>query len=150
MFIKICRLIALTFSCCLIASCAITNNPSSTNFIVLDYSDFGPQEIAEELIGPNYWQWDTGHYSRPQKFDIKVVVFRDMKLDAVKAMFPIDRNNKKDFRYVEYHLAMTWYDKQISYFNQELASSSGDKNIVFYVLRNLYVNSLKIERGLRK
>ena len=65
-------------------------------------------------------------------------------------MFPVDKNDKKDFRYVQYSLTMKWFDKQINYFNEELASNSGDKNISFYFLRNLYANSLKIERTLRK
>lgn len=150
MLIKLYRLIVLTFSFYLVASCAFTNNSSNNNFIVLNYKDFGPQDIAEELIGPNYWQWDDGHYSKPQKFEIEVVVYRDMTLDKVKEMFPVDKNDKKDFRYVQYNLTMKWFDKQINYFNEELASNSGDKNISFYFLRNLYANSLKIERTLRK
>lgn len=150
MRIKRCHLIAFIFVGCLVASCVSTNNISNNNYIVLDYKNFGPQAIAGELIGPHYWQWDSGHYDRPQKFDIKVVVYRDMKLDSVKAMFPVNKDEKKDFRYVRYQVAMKWHDKQIESFNEEIASSIGDKNVPFYTVRNLYINSLKIERALRK
>ncbi len=150
MFLRLYHFIALIISCYLLASCAITGKSDDANFIILNYQDFGPQAMAEELLGPENWQWDSGHYSQPQKFDIKVVVYRNMNLDAVKLAFPIDKNQKKDFRYVEYKIAIQWFDRQIDTFNGDLASNSGDKDIVFYFLRNLYANSLKIERALRR
>jgi hypothetical protein len=150
MLLRLYRLIALTISCYLLASCAMTGKTDDGNFIVLNYQDFGPQAMAEELLGPEYWQWDSGQYSQPQKFDIKVVVYRNMNLDAVKLTFPVNKNQKKDFRYVEYKVAMQWYDRQIDSFNADLTSNSGDKDISFYFLRNLYANSLKIERTLRR
>jgi hypothetical protein len=150
MLLRLYRLIALTISCYLLASCAMTGKTDNGNFIVLNYQDFGPQAMAEELLGPEYWQWDSGQYSQPQKFDIKVVVYRNMNLDVVKLTFPVNKNQKKDFRYVEYKVAMQWYDRQIDSFNADLTSNSGDKDISFYFLRNLYANSLKIERTLRR
>lgn len=150
MYIRNYLLIVLITSCYLVTSCSFVNNTSSNNFIVMEYKDFGPQDIAEKLIGPNYWQWDSDHYIRPQKFDIKVVIYRKMKLEKIKEMFPVDKKNKKDFRYVQYRAAMDWYDKQINNFNEDLANNSGDINITFYFLKNLYANSLKIERALRK
>jgi hypothetical protein len=150
MFLKYYRIFALTLVFFLTVACTATNNVASHNFIVLDYKNFGPQEIAEELIGPNYWQWDNGHYSQPQNFDIKVVVYRDMALDKVKEMFPIDEQNEKDYRYVQYTVAMDWHDKHIAQFNEDLKNSAGDSDIAFYFLRKLYANALKIERALRK
>lgn len=150
MLVKINRLFLLTLLIYFLTACASTRSSPSGNFIILDYVDFGPQDIAEELIGPNYWQWDSGQYSKPQNFDIKIIVYREMELDKIKKMFPVDKTNKKDFRYVHYLAAISWHDERISYFNQELASNLGDKNISFYILRTLYSNSLKIERALRK
>lgn len=150
MFVKYSRLVTFFFGCYLLISCASINTATGNNYIVLKYEDFGPQDIAEELIGPDYWQWDNGHYDSPQKFDIKVVVYRNMSLDAVKAAFPVDKSKKQDYRYVEYQAAMKWYDKQIKSFNEDLDNKSGDINIAFFFLRNLYANALKIERALRK
>ena len=150
MFVKCNRLFALIFCSYLLISCTSNNAVPHGNFIVLQYEDFGPQDIAEEIIGPDYWQWDDGHYDTPQKFDIKVVVYRDMKLDELKLKFPVDKSKKQDYRYVQYDAAIKWYDKQIKSFNEDLDSQSGDINIAFYFLRNLYQNALKIERALRK
>lgn len=150
MFIKTSRLFFLALLCCFVTACASTTKPSSSNFIILDYADFGPQDIAEELIGPNYWQWDSGQYSTPQNFDIKVIIYREMELDEVKKMFPASKVEQKDFRYIPYQAAINWYDEKINYFNEELATDTGDKNISFYILRVLYTSSLKIERALRE
>jgi len=150
MLIKPYHLFSLILLVCFVTACTSTRNSSSDNFIILDYADFGPQDIAEELIGPSYWQWDKGQYSKPQQFDVKVIVYRGINLNKVKEMFPVDKINKKDFRYVHYLTAISWHDERINYFNEELANNLGDKNISFYILRTLYTNSLKIERTLRK
>lgn len=137
-------------SALLIASCTLANDLLIENTIVLDYKDFGPPDIAEDLLGPHYWQWDNGHYDSPQAFNIRVVIYRQVDLDDVKAMFPVSKNKQQDFRYVEYKKAILWYNKQITQFNADLSSGEGDINITFYFLRNLYESVLKIERTLRK
>jgi hypothetical protein len=79
-----------------------------------------------------------------------VVVYRDMALDKVKEMFPVDEQNEKDYRYVQYTVAMDWHDKHIDQFSEDLKNSAGDRDIAFYFLRKLYANALKIERTLRQ
>ncbi len=134
----------------LIASCSLAGQSLVDKTLVLEYQDFGPSDIAEEILGPSHWQWDNGHYDTPQQFTINVVVYRGLSLSDVKKAFPVQPKEKKDFRYVEYDQAVLWHDKYIAQFNRDLSNGEGDINIVFFHLRNLYKNALKIERVLRK
>ncbi len=68
----------------------------------------------------------------------------------MKVAYPVDEVSQKDYRYVKYSDAMSWYDRQIVNFNQYLANEKGDKDIAFYFLRKFYANALKIERTLRR
>ncbi len=85
------------------------------HYAVFDYEDFGPQAMAWEKIGMQWWQWDNHGDSDPNyKYDIKVVVYRKIPLERIKALFPVSKTKKKDFRYFEYRDAIRYLDKQIS------------------------------------
>jgi len=82
--------------------------------IVLDYSDFGPQAMAYELIGFQWWQWEKPCCSEPDSiYNIKVVVYKDIALNEVKALFPVNPEQQQDYRYLE-------YSKAVSYLNQHI------------------------------
>jgi len=78
---------------------------------VLPYSAFGPQVIAHELIGMEWWQWDNHGDSRPREYPIKVVVYWDQTLEETQKRFPVEREKEKDFRYVEYAPAVKHMEK---------------------------------------
>jgi hypothetical protein len=105
---KIFLFIAVTF---IIFGC----NKSAKNFAVFKYEDFGPQAMAWEKIGMQWWQWDNHGDSNPNyKYDIKVVVYKEILLERIKTMFPVNRSEKKDFRYFEFHDSIRYLDARIS------------------------------------
>jgi len=70
---------------------------------IFRYEDFGPQVAVYELIGFEWWQWESHGDADPTvKPDIKVVVYWDEALDSIKTQFPVDAARKQDYRYVEY------------------------------------------------
>ncbi len=81
--------------------------------LVLDYREFGPPQLSEEIIGPDYWQWKKQREHRPIQYDIKVIVYRNISLPAVKKRYPVLPKKKKDYRYVEYLKVTKWIDRMI-------------------------------------
>ena len=83
-------------------------------YVVLDYEDFGPQSMAWETIGMQWWQWDNHGDSNPNsKYAIKVVVYRDTSLKQIESLFPVDKAKKQDFRYIDYREAIRYLDRNI-------------------------------------
>ena len=99
--------------------------------VVLPYGSFGPQAIAHELIGMEWWQWDSHGDSRPREYPIKVVVYWDQTLQKTKKQYPIDRSKEQDFRYVEYTSAVNHLEKSIKNLkNSRLDSSVLEKTLI--------------------
>ena len=87
-------------------------SPAQTT-LVLDYSDFGPQATAYELIGYEWWQWERHGDSRPRHYAIKVVVYRDILLSEVRKAYPVVKEKEQDYRYVSHDEAIAYLDNQI-------------------------------------
>lgn len=83
------------------------------NIIIFNYSDFGPQARAYKLIGMEWWTWSSHGDSRPRKYDIKVVVYKDISLDEVKKLYPVIKEKKQDYRYLKYADAIKYLNKHI-------------------------------------
>ena len=83
---------------------------------ILPYSAFGPQVAAHELIGMEWWQWDSHGDSRPREYPIKIVVFWDQTREDTAKRHPVDREKLQDFRYVEYSKAVTHMARTITEF----------------------------------
>src|SRR5512138_3199561 len=82
--------------------------PSSPGAVVLDYSDFGSQARAYELLGHEWWQWEAGgSFEIDDVFDVHVVVYRDRTLDDVMRAYPTIVG-VQDYRYVAYDDAMAY------------------------------------------
>jgi len=94
-----------------LTSCASIAEHSGS--YVLNYGDFGPQSMAFELIGNEWWQWQDYGYYRPRKYDIKVIVYRNIALDKVKQLYPVDPDKNMDYRYVEYNNVINYLDRNI-------------------------------------
>jgi hypothetical protein len=87
---------------------------TSNQYLVLSYEDFGPQVLSYETIGMQWWQWDNHGDSNPKtKYDIKIVVYRDIPLKKIKSIFPVNEEEKKDFRYIEYFQSIKLIEKNI-------------------------------------
>jgi hypothetical protein len=84
------------------------NLPCRGESLVFDYDDFGPQAIAYEAIGFQWFQWNAHGDPDPRKTDpIKVVVYWDEPLRKVKKAYPVEPRDKKDFRYLSYERALS-------------------------------------------
>jgi hypothetical protein len=97
----------------LLAFFACTSAFAKSGTYVLQYEDFGPPVIASDLVGMDWWQWQTHGDSRPRRYDIKIIVYRGLPLDQVTARYPVVPEKNKDFRYVEYAAALEYLDEKI-------------------------------------
>jgi hypothetical protein len=88
--------------------------PTSTlsRTLVLGYEEFGPQVMAYELIGFGWNQWKAEGHELPDDVEVKVVIYRGVRLGRVKAAYPVVRG-KSDYRYVEYGRALRFLDRKI-------------------------------------
>jgi hypothetical protein len=93
---------------------ASTAASAKSGAYVVPYEDFGPQVIASDLVGMDWWQWQAHGDSRPRRYDIKVVVYRGLALDHVQARYPVIPEKNKDYRYVEYAAALEYLDQKIN------------------------------------
>jgi hypothetical protein len=105
--------VRLGLSILVLMLCACGREPDRATFLVLDYGDFGPQVIASEVIGMQWWQWQSTGDPRPREYDIKVVVYRDRTLEQAKESYPVDPARQQDYRYVEYTNALEYLDRVI-------------------------------------
>jgi len=83
------------------------------------YSDFGPQAAVYELIGYNWYQWESHGGSSPEiTSDVIVVVYWDEMAESVKKRFPINQSEKLDYRYLKKKRAIQHLEKMILEFKE--------------------------------
>ncbi|MBI3898981.1 MAG: hypothetical protein HY308_11900 [Gammaproteobacteria bacterium] len=97
----------------MVAGCVGAGQSADQKTVVLNYEDFGPQAMAYELLGMEWWQWLPHGDSRPTTYDIKVVVYRNGTLDDVKHQYPTVAEKEQDYRYLAYPEALQYLDKNI-------------------------------------
>ena len=103
---------AIVFLCIsLFVGCSNNANDKS---VVLNYDAFGPQVIASEVIGMQWWQWQAHGDSTQKNYDIKVVVYKDVSIESIEKQYPVDSNKENDFRYLEYQAAIRYLDEKIN------------------------------------
>jgi hypothetical protein len=91
--------------------------PGGRRIIVLPYSNFGPQVLAHELVGYEWYQWNSHGASDPHtKYDVKVIVYKNIPLKEVQKLYPVNKDKKKDYRYVEYNDALKYFNRHIKEF----------------------------------
>ena len=99
---------------------------STANTLILSYDDFGPQVVAHDLLGLQFWQWDSQGDPDPKTtYDIRVIVYKDISLESLKKDYPINRDQKIDFRYLS-------YDGSIEYLDSLIEEFGNDFDIVAY------------------
>lgn len=96
----------------LLTSCSVH---SQQEVVLLDYNDFGPQIIARKIIGMEWWQWqDHGDSDPAAAYSVNVAVYRDIPLAEVEQKYPVEPEQRKDFRYLEYQHALRFLDEKIA------------------------------------
>jgi hypothetical protein len=82
--------------------------------LVLAYDDFGPQAMAGQLLGMEWWQWEAGgSWEIEDRFDVRVVVYRGITEREVVAEYPT-LVGLADYRYVSYDDAMAYFEENIA------------------------------------
>jgi len=111
--------------------------------VVFDYSDFGPQAMAFEFIGNEWWQWlEQGNGNINTKYPIKVVVHTDTKLSVAKIKYPVNKANKNDYRYVSYSSTLNYLDANLL----ELALFEKDGQSFDELIDTLRVTKERLEK----
>jgi hypothetical protein len=86
--------------------------------MILRYDAFGPQAFAHELLGMEWYQWNTSGSPNPRQIDpIKVVVYRDINLEEVKQLYPVVKELEQDYRYLSDRGALEYLERKIADFN---------------------------------
>ncbi len=89
------------------------NRSHFPNSFVMKYSDFGPPSSSYELLGSEWYQWNSQGPDDPNgSDDVKVVIYRNIDLATVKKTYPV-LVGKSDYRYLEYSVAMAFLEKRI-------------------------------------
>jgi hypothetical protein len=101
-----------------LAGCA---SPDTDKIVFLECSDFGPQALAYQLIGFEWYQWDSQGYEDPNyRYNIRIVVYDDPRgLDRIKTQYPTV-NGKTDYRYVARSEAIAHLKRDIADCEKEL------------------------------
>jgi len=98
--------------------------PKTQRTLVLPYDAFGPQVLAYEAIGFEWYQWDSHGSSNPyEHYDIRVVVYKDIPLHRVKKQFPVVRG-RQDYRYISYHDALAHCDRLLRQYSEWASEDS--------------------------
>lgn len=95
-------------------------NDRSEGVFIAKYGDFGPPQLAGQLLGDKWWQWNDPENHKPVTYDVKVVVYRGVSLADVERAFPVNPALKQDYRYVEYTKADLYFTKVITDFELEI------------------------------
>ncbi len=95
---------------CLVVACS---SHSHKQVVLLQYTDFGPQVIAHELLGMEWWQWQPQGHHHSTTHAIKVAVYHQIPLEEVKKQFPVRPQKEEDVRYVTYEEALNYLDTHI-------------------------------------
>ena len=81
--------------------------PPSTIFF--EYEDFGPQVMAHELLGMDWYQWQPHGDPDPNSTDrVRVIVYIDIELSKVQKLYPVDPRKNQDYRYVHIDRAISF------------------------------------------
>lgn len=95
----------------LAAVCSGSAKPK-TEALVLSYGEIGPSVLVYELIGNEWYQWNKHGDSDPNSIDnVEVVVYRNISLEAVKKLYPVNEKTKSDYRYLEYKTALDYLNE---------------------------------------
>lgn len=93
---------------------------------IFHYDDFGPQVAVYELIGFQWWQWEShGDPNPSSKPDIRVIVYWDEALDDIKIQYPVDQRKQLDYRYLEYDKAIKHLENLIQEFENSGMKTDG-------------------------
>lgn len=103
--------------------------------LVFHYSCFGPQVLAHELIGFEWYQWNPSGHPDPRHIDdIWVVVYRNMGFEEVKRLYPVVKDLRQDYRYVRYDKALQYLDGHIKEFEKDKKSDPESKTLYYSMI----------------
>ncbi|WLQ15957.1 hypothetical protein O5O45_08525 [Hahella aquimaris] len=131
------KIILLIIGGILLLNACATSTSTKQRYLDMTYQDFGPPSLATDLLGSEWWQWQSHGDPRPRHYDVHVIVYRNMTENDIRKHFPIDAATEKDYRYLPYSTAMTYLDTNIT----ELAS---DNESVVQEIRERLIQTRKV------
>lgn len=119
-----------------------SESDSCPSAIILEYLDFAPQSVACELIGNEWYQWDSHGSSDPgETYDVRVVIYKDVSLSQAESIHPVIKY-RRDCRYVEYGEALEFIDEKICGWETELESEREESAVnLWHNLIRAYVRT---------
>lgn len=81
--------------------------------LIFDYSDFGPQAMAQELLGKSWWQWQSSEESLLSSEDVQIIVYQGIPISILKKRYPDDLDKGRDYRYIKYEDALEYLNQKI-------------------------------------
>lgn len=96
-----------------LSGCANANKVVHPNWVLLNYADFGPQVVAQEIIGMEWWQWQDHGGPTHRDYAIYVIVYKNVPEEKIRQKFPVRPEKQADYRYVEYQMALEYLDEKI-------------------------------------
>lgn len=138
--------------CSVIPTKNSTLNETSPEIFLADYGDFGPPQLSRNLLGNKWWQWDDPDNHKPVRYNVKIVVYRGVDIERVKAAFPVVPNLKQDYRYVEYGAASNYFTEVLAYFEKEAKGHEdpSDLGMMCIFPLSIYKTALSMEKKLSK
>lgn len=104
--------VVITLVLGVMVGCAM--RPLSSNTMMFTYEDFGPSVMASNLLGQEWWQWQSEGDGNPAThYPVKVIVYWDIPLDKVKQAYPVVPEKRQDYRYVERKKALDFLTSAI-------------------------------------
>ena len=99
----------ITFSVLIVLSVVLCFSGCSDRrqVVVLSYSDFGPQVVAVDLLGPEWNPWDAHGDQLDPDVPIVVVVFDGISLEEARRQYPTVEG-QSDFRWIPKRQAVEW------------------------------------------
>lgn len=95
-------------------------------YLVVDYDAVRACDAINEpsvtLLGDEWWQWKHSGNGKPnEKFDIKVVIYGgNITKNEIEKKFPINKDQLKDYRYIEYKKIKPYFNKLKKYYKKFL------------------------------
>ncbi|GAB1623753.1 hypothetical protein AAOGI_38030 [Agarivorans albus] len=105
-------LLMLLLSVLMVSACS--QAPIEHQTYILPYKAFGSPSMSGNLVGVEWFQWQSHGDSRPRAYPVKVVVYRDIALKEVEAAYPVNPEAEMDYRYVEYSDALIYFENNIA------------------------------------
>ncbi|MEW6302556.1 MAG: hypothetical protein AB1705_03740 [Verrucomicrobiota bacterium] len=106
--------------------------------LVLNYSEMGPQIMAHEIIGYEWFQWHTHGDPDPRKTDpIMVVIYDKLPFSEIRKRYPVSQKDLLDYRYLNLQKALLYLDRYAQQFPADQLPTETSRKITAHFSNRL-------------